>query len=218
MTGHNGQRVTFAGVPEAHAGGLRLKVTPEGPLMDVPWDRFDAEALRREHPRIESARLRTMGSNRVAPLKTGVFQNVLSPVETIHEINAVLQIVPIRVGQARFYGPYRSQTLLDLLKEMEGVGLNEKRRRERLFRAFSDTLRNSILPRLKHIESQVPNIAYCERVDRYLFVVPRRLARFNETMEEILRSGEITDGHRAQLHSFFRYMETQLHAYPLAEI
>lgn len=220
MTGHNGQRVAFAGILEAHAGGLRLKVTLDGPLIDVPWDRFDAEALRIEHPIIESARLRTQGSNRIAPIKTGIFQNVLSPVEAIHEINAVLHIVPIPLGQARlrYHGPYVSQTLLDLLKEIEGVGLNEKRRREQLFRIFSDTLRNGVLPHLKRVESQVPNVAFCERMDRYLFVVPRRLARFNETLEEILRSGEISDSHRAQLSNFFRYLEAQLQAYPLADL
>lgn len=58
IRGANGKTIPFAGVKEALPGGLVLQIQPGGEDTAVPWDKFDLEALKTDHPQIHAAYLK----------------------------------------------------------------------------------------------------------------------------------------------------------------
>lgn len=55
LTGVTGKKVVFASVKQATPKGITAHMAEDGPLMGIPWDKLDLEALKREHPLIFAA-------------------------------------------------------------------------------------------------------------------------------------------------------------------
>lgn len=89
LMGSNGREVPFAGVREASPQGLTLLMDEDGDDMLVTWDKFDLEALKKDHPKIYAA-YENAAKGKTTSLRLGVYEDMMSQKQYLSELRKAL--------------------------------------------------------------------------------------------------------------------------------